>query len=106
MKLNHFAEIKISLFIRVGFLFDMYAWMQLWANEQGKDVSSILYYAYVSYCKDKGKRVRYNKERLKSIIEKAPNKQVIELNKVLIESTKDLKGIKKEAEGELKKKLT
>ena len=39
MKVNHFAELKIGYFKKIGFLFDMYAWMQLW---QTKDMNSLL----------------------------------------------------------------
>lgn len=110
MKVQHFAEITIGYWPfkkRIGFLFDMFAWMNLWQNK-GIDakpgMGEVLYYAYVSWCKDKGKKVKLTGDQLTILIGIAPNKEVETLKQVLAESAKDLQHLKNAAEDTLKKK--
>jgi len=108
MKVQHFADIKVGFFgKRIGFLFDMYAWLNLWQNkgiDSGLGVNEVIYFAYVSWCKDTGKRAKLSGEQLVKLIESAPSKEVENIKRVLAESTKDLQKIKESAESMLKKK--
>jgi len=48
MKVQHFADIKVGFFgKRIGFLFDMYAWLNLWQNkgiDSGLGVNEVIYF--------------------------------------------------------------
>lgn len=98
MKQPNYIELKVPGRLRkVGFLFDMYAWFLLY-QEMGTDLNDIsgndpeklmgdmIYTSAVSACKEKGRRVRFNRDKVMGWLDKMTNRDVKELGKVFNES--------------------
>ena len=109
-------QIKSWRSVRVGFRFDMYAYMKMCelydieldeANSlsQEKMVYGILYGAYISYCKEHGKKQRYDGDRFGILFDKLSRKQFDDLVQAFLSSRMfGKKTMKEYAEQESKKK--
>lgn len=98
MKRLHYIEIKVRRWkllpkVRLGFLFDMYAWFMLF-DEFGVDIEqlkgsgakNILYAAAVSAAKEKGRNVWFTTEDIERFIENATTKESNQVIKTLRDS--------------------
>jgi hypothetical protein len=121
MKLPHYVEIEVRCnrlgFIPCkqtrGFLFDMFAWYQLW-SANGWDFEKIrktsmddlsvemLYFGAVAHCKEIGKKVDFTREDVSEWEDKLTKSKRKELAAVLMDSIPKFE--KSEAAGESKKK--
>lgn len=111
------VKIQISRWrsVRAGFRFDMYAYMkmcELYDIEldessklsQDKMVYGILYGAYISDCKERGKKPKYDGDRFGLLFDRLSRKQFDDLVQAFLESRMfGKKTMKEYAEGSKKK---
>ena len=98
MKVPHYTEIKVRRWrllpkVRLGFLFDMYAWFLLFdefgvelADLQKESAKRIVYAAAVSAARAEGRKVWVTPEQIEVCIEQSTTKESGELVKTLRDS--------------------
>jgi len=106
MKIPHYTEITVKRNwyrpkVKVGFLFDLYAWHLLWQDEkiQLQDIGSqkpdqlismMLFNAARSYSKDSGEKVWYTQQMIEGWLDLLTRKEFSRLTEVFQESFTDI----------------
>lgn len=103
MKVFHHTEftIKRKLFgsKKIGLLFDMYAWISIYDAGETTTEKAI-YYAAVSYCKEKGKKVSFDQTKINKWLDKITKSEFDNIVKVMQLSSES---ISEKVKGEKKK---
>lgn len=92
MKVFHYTEFTIRRWLgskKIGLLFDMYAWINIY-NEGNATTEKVIYYAALSYCKEKGKRVLFTQQDINKWIQQIPKSEFDNIIKIIKESSDDM----------------